>query len=196
VQSRLTAGAQAKTRGRGYNVYVYLQALTMHFNDSHLNIRPETAQDADFLAALYRSTREDLLLSGLPEAMLENIIAMQFRAQQSGYRAQFPDAEHSILEKHGAPIGCIVCNRDSGEIRLVNIALLPHERNRGFGSRLLYALQAEAAAAGKALTLSVSTQNMRARNLYASCGFQVVHEDGAYAEMIWRPSAGVVMAMA
>lgn len=158
----------------------------MRFDDPFLNIRPETARDVDFLARLYRSTREDLLQSGLPEAMLDNLIAMQFHAQQSGYRKQYPYADHAIVEKDGEPMGCLITHRGDDAIRLVYVALLPHERNQGHGRRLIHALQTEAASANKPLTLAVSTQNTQAQRLYVSCGFQVVSDNGAYLQMIWR----------
>ena len=157
----------------------------MHIDDPLLNIRSETAQDTDFLARLYRSTREDLSQLGLPEAMLANMIAMQFHAQQSSYRKQYPDANYAIVEQHGEPIGHLVTNRGDNDIRLVYIALLPQERNRGHGRRLIQALQTEATAAKKPLRLSVSTQNVVAQHLYASSGFRVVTNDGVNPEMSW-----------
>lgn len=157
----------------------------MNSDDPLLHIRPETAQDADFLARLYRSTRDDLLLLGLPEPMLANMMAMQFHAQQSGYRKQYPDAAYDIIEKNGEPAGCLITHRGGDAIRLIYIALLPHERNQGHGSRLIRALQAEATGANKSLMLSVSAQNMQAQHLYASSGFQVESNDGVYLEMSW-----------
>lgn len=156
----------------------------MNSDDPLLHIRPKTAQDTDFLARLYRSTREDLLQLGLPGAMLDNMMAMQFHAQQSGYRKQYPDAAYDIIEKSGEPAGCLITHRGDA-IRLVYIALLPHERNRGHGRRLIRALQAEAAGANKTLTLSVSAQNLQAQRLYASSGFQVESNDGVHLEMSW-----------
>lgn len=160
----------------------------MNSDDPLLNIRPEIPQDADFLARLYRSTREDLLQLGLPGAMLDNMMAMQFHAQQSGYRKQYPDAAYDIIEKAGEPAGSLITHRGIDAIRLVYIALLPHERNRGHGRRLIRTLQTEAAGANKTLRLSVSAQNTQAQRLYASCGFQVESDDGVHLEMSW--SAG------
>lgn len=153
-----------------------------------LTLRQETLQDKAFLESLYRSTRDDLLQLGLPGAMLDNMMAMQFHAQQSGYRKQYPDAVYDIIEKDGEPAGCLITHRGIDAIRLVYIALLPHERNRGHGRRLIRALQAEAAGANKTLRLSVSAQNTQAQRLYASSGFQVESNDGVYLEMNW--SAG------
>ena len=157
----------------------------MHISDPLLNLRPETAQDAEFLALLYRSTREDLLQLGLPEAMLDNMIAMQFHAQQSGYRKQYPDADHAIVDKAGDAVGYLVTHRGGDAIRLVYIALMPHERNQGHGRGLIKALQAEAALAEKGLALSVDPQNAIARHLYLSMGFQVSSDDGVVQNMIW-----------
>lgn len=151
-----------------------------------LTLRPETDGDADFLTQLYRSTRDDLFQLGLPEPVLANMLDMQFRAQQSGYRSQFPDADYEVVERHGQPVGRLICHRGKSAIRLVFIALLPQERGLGHGRRLIEALQAEAGAAGKALLLSVGLHNSGAWRLYDRLGFQTVRNDGADLEMIWR----------
>lgn len=157
----------------------------MHIDDPLLNIRPETLQDRPFLEILYRSTRDDLLQLGLPGAMMGNLMQMQFNAQQTGYRTQFPDADYAIVEKNGKSIGWLITDRSDEAIRLVNIALLPDQRNKGHGRCLIEALQNEAAAAGKPLQLSVSSMNRHARHLYLSSGFQIIGDDGANLEMTW-----------
>ncbi len=158
----------------------------MHIDDPLLNIRRETEQDMAFLAQLYRSTREDLMQLGLPEAMIGNLIEMQFNAQQSSYRKHFPNAEYSIVGKAGDPIGRLITNYGDAAIRLIYLALLPQERNQGQGRRLLQALQAVAAKADIPLTLSVDAENVQARRLYDSLGFQVRNDDGVKLEMIWH----------
>jgi ribosomal protein S18 acetylase RimI-like enzyme len=114
---------------------------------------------------------------------------MQFHAQQTGYRTQFPDAEYSIIEQKGEAIGYLIINNSDESIRLVYIAFLPHERNRGYGRHLLQTLQAEAAGANKPLMLSVDPQNMPAKHLYLSSGFQIKDADSANLEMIWLGQA-------
>ncbi|MGZ8158144.1 MAG: GNAT family N-acetyltransferase [Methylobacter sp.] len=154
----------------------------MNINDPDLNIRSQIEQDMAFLERLNRSTRQDLLQLGL---LIDNLIRMQFHAQQTGYRMQFPYAEYAIIEKDGEPIGRLVADKGDEAIRLVYIAFLPHEHNRGYGRRLIQALQVEASGANKALTLSVDPQNMQAKHLYFSSGFQVENDDGANLEMVW-----------
>lgn len=157
----------------------------MNINDPDLNIRPQIEQDMAFLERLNRSTRQDLLQLGLADALIDNLIRMQFQAQQTGYRMQFPYAEYAIIEKDGEAIGRLVTDKGDEAIRLVYIAFLPHERNRGHGRRLIQTLQAEASGANKPLTLSVDPQNMQAKHLYLSSGFQVRNDDGANVEMAW-----------
>lgn len=170
---------------RSYNEAPHQAVRTMHINDPDLNIRPEVEQDRSFLERLHRSTRQDLLQLGLPEALLDNLIQMQFHAQQNSYRMQFPYAEYAIIEKNGEPIGGLVIDKGDETIRLLYIAFLAHERNRGHGRRLMQTLQAEAACANKPFTLSVDPQNMPAKHLYLSSGFQVKNDDGANLEMVW-----------
>ncbi|MDO9271252.1 MAG: GNAT family N-acetyltransferase [Methylobacter sp.] len=161
----------------------------MNINNTDLNIRPEVEQDMAFVDRLYRSTREDLLQLGLAEALMDNLIQMQLHAQKTGYRMQFPDADYSIVEKKGEAIGYLVIDKGDEAIRLVYIAFLPHERNRGHGSRLIQALQTQASGANKPIKLSVDPQNMQAKHLYLSSGFQVKNNDGANLEMVWLGQA-------
>ena len=158
----------------------------MHIDDQLLTLRAETLQDQPFLETLYRSTRNDLLQLGLPEAMMDNLMQMQFNAQFSGYRTQFPDAEFSIVEKNNSPVGYLIVHHGDDTCRLVYIALLPDQRNQGHGRRLIEALKNEAAAAEKPLLLSVSCMNRHAQHVYLSSGFQIIGDDGANMEMAWR----------
>lgn len=157
----------------------------MALNIIDLNLRPKIEQDNGFLEKLYRSARPDLLQLDLPGPLLENLIQMQFNAQQSNYHAQYPNAEHAIIEKKGEAIGYLIINKNTEAIRLVFIAFLPHERNQGYGRHLIQTLQSEAAATNKPLTLSVNPLNTTAKHLYLSSGFQIENDDGANLEMIW-----------
>jgi len=125
------------------------------------------------------------LLLGLPDAMMNNLMQMQFNAQQSSYRSNFPAADYAIIEKDGTPIGYLVTHRGEKRNRVIYIAFLPHERNKGYGRGVIKTLQAEAALAEKGLALSVDPQNAIARHLYLSMGFQVGSDDGVVQNMIW-----------
>ncbi len=75
-------------------------------------------------------------------------------------------------------------DRRPGDIRIVDIALLPEFRGEGVGGRLLAQLMDEAAASGRKLSIHVEIHN-RAAELYDRLGFAVVAEHGIYRRMEW-----------
>ncbi|MEI7995367.1 MAG: GNAT family N-acetyltransferase [Methylococcaceae bacterium] len=157
----------------------------MNLNNPDLSFRPEIAQDKAFLERLYHSTRGDLLKLGLPDAMLVNLMQMQFNAQQNAYLMHYPDGEYLVVEKKGEPIGHLVTHHGDETIRLVYIAFLPDERNRGHGRRLIQTLQSKAAETNKTLALMADTRNEQAKDLYLSLGFRLNSDDGASIKMSW-----------
>lgn len=154
---------------------------------TRLELRPEEASDEAFCRRLFASTRaaEIACLGGAP-GMAEAFLRMQFDAQQRGHRAQFPRAERALVLEDGEAIGRIVVDRSGASIHLVDVALLPEQRGRGHGTRLLGRLIDEAHASGRALHLSVLRGNPAAR-LYARLGFARSGGDDVYDVMIWSP---------
>jgi len=101
----------------------------------------------------------------------------------------FPAGEFSIICLGGRPVGRLVIHRGAGEIRVVDLALLPERRNLGVGTELMRRVCREAAAAGRPVRLSVLKHN-RAGRWYARLGFTPVGELGIYDEWEWRPVTG------
>lgn len=153
------------------------------------NARPAAATDQDFLARLYASTRDDLKSLTADPAFVASIIGMQQRAQASGYRHSFPDAVYLVLEQEGEPVARIVVNVSSAEMRLVDIAVMPQVRGKGFGSAVLRALQQCAAENKLPLTLAVHHSNPNAKRLYQALGFQSRSFDEMSEQMIWNKAA-------
>ncbi len=152
------------------------------------SMRLETPGDADFLLELYTSTRQvEMDLTGWSVETRRMFIAMQFRAMRSAYAAQFPSAKFSIVLQDGLPVGRMVVNRDPGEIRIVDLALMPGARNLGIGGRLLRELTLEASQARTPLRLHV-LRHSRAINLYHRLGFVTTAESEIYRTMEWQPS--------
>lgn len=153
---------------------------------ANATLRPARAADADFLFELFVHSRASTLaLVELDPPTRDALLQMQFRAQDHGYRTRFPNARFDVIECDAAPIGRLVVDRSEGEIRVVDVALLPERRNRGIGTSLLRALLAEAAANGQAVTLHVARDNP-ARSLYQRLGFATVSEDAIYVAMTWN----------
>jgi ribosomal protein S18 acetylase RimI-like enzyme len=153
----------------------------------HLAARPAAPGDNDFLAQLYASTRADLLHIPVPRDVVDTIIRHQQQLQGQGYAASFPDARYLVLEHLGAPVGRLVLNDGGGELRVVDISIIPRERRRGHARAVLRSLQERARARSAAVTLRVRTDNPHARALYVSLGFVAVSSDEVSEQMRWTP---------
>ena len=158
------------------------------FVSTTIATRTVTPEDAQFLVALYASVRTELGMLPGDEAFRNQILGMQFRAQQAGYERQFPSARHRILLENGQPVGRLLVNRTSVEVRLVDISLLPEWRGRGVGGRLISELISEAAEARLPLRLQVWKDNPAVR-LYRRLGFHITGERDLYLQMEMPPAA-------
>jgi ribosomal protein S18 acetylase RimI-like enzyme len=152
-----------------------------------ISLRTVTAADADFLCAVYASTRADeLAVTGWTDAQKAEFCQMQFTAQDAHYRQHYPTAEFAVIEHDGTPAGRLYVDRWSKEIRIMDIALLPAHRGRGIGTQLLRALMTEAEASRKLLSIHVEKMNPALR-FYERLGFKVAEDKGVYLLMEWTP---------
>jgi len=150
-------------------------------------LRSALPSDEPLLFKLYASTRlEEFAHMPLSAEQLEAILKMQFIAQQRGYEAQHPLADHHIILFEDEEIGRILLDRSKDRFHLADITLLPEFRGRGIGSLLLKNLQEEAALAGKSFGLFVFLSNP-AKRLYERLGFSEVGANGLYTQMLWQP---------
>jgi len=152
--------------------------------------RQATPEDASFQLALFCAhTTGALRLGGLPETMIENLLAMQYRSRANSYRNQFPEARWSIVESADGPIGELIEHDEADAIYVVDIALLPDQQRRGIGSALIRALMADGAARGGVRAL-VLVSNEASRRMFRGLGFAETWDDGAaHVELRWRPPA-------
>ncbi len=152
-----------------------------------VTLRPEQPGDEPFLFEVYASTREaELALTNWEEPARRAFLDMQFTAMRRGYAGMYPSGEFLIIDLGGRAIGRMVLNRTVEEIRVVDLALLPADRNAGIGTFLMRQVCAEAAQAGKPVRLSV-LKNSRAVRWYERLGFAKTEEAGFYDQMEWRP---------
>lgn len=136
-----------------------------------------------FLAGLYASTRlEELAQTGWPEVAKRDFLNQQFRAQHQHYMHHYAGAQWLIVESDAAAVGRLYFVHWPQEIRIIDIALMPAARNKGFGSALLQDLIDEAISAGKSVSIHVERMNP-ALSLYARLGFQQVEDKGVYLLM-------------
>lgn len=153
-------------------------------------LRDAQPSDAGFLRALYRSVREpELALTDWDEERKRAFADEQFGLQDRWYRERYDDARFLVIERDGAPIGRLYLHRSSAELRVMDVALVPPERNRGLGTAIVRNLQDVARAGAVALTLHVETFNP-ARALYARLGFREEAGEGIYLRLRWDPKGG------
>ena len=154
---------------------------------SGIVLRPVVEGDTPFLRALYRSVRDpELALTGWPEEARQAFSDSQFGLQDRFYREHYPQTAFLAIERDGEAIGRIYVGTAPGPLRLMDIALVPKERNRGLGTALVAWLAAWADREGRDVTLHVE-ENNPARRLYARQGFEDDGVDGPYARMRRRP---------
>ena len=91
-----------------------------------------------------------------------------------------------MIEVDGRPAGRLYVDRRPGDLRIVDIALLPAFRGRGIGAGLIAGLQHEAAAEGRIVSIHVEVHNPAAQ-LYERLGFAIAADLGVYRRMEWTP---------
>jgi GNAT superfamily N-acetyltransferase len=151
-----------------------------------VELRPSRETDREFLVALYASTRSDELATSWTPDERDVFVRMQFDMQDRHYRSAYPHAEHFLIVGGGRPIGRVIVDRGTLEIRIVDISLMPEHRGQGIGSALLRRVLAEAAVVGLPVGLSVQAANP-ARHLYERLGFAVTDASNFYLSLEWRP---------
>ena len=156
-----------------------------------VTLRPVTDGDDAFLLELYASTRDDVLRSPLSAEEKAQFVAMQCRAQRVDYETRFRGSDHSIVLVDGVPHGRIWVDRRADEIRLLDIALVPHGQNRGTGRALLERLIVEADRSATPLRHSVLLENEAALRFYERLDFEIVENFGLHVLMEHRPGADV-----
>ncbi|MFF2158147.1 GNAT family N-acetyltransferase [Paenibacillus chitinolyticus] len=146
-------------------------------------------EDLPFLFDLYCSSRlAEVRAWGWDEAVARPFLHMQYNAQTSSYRLQYPDADHYLVCCHGdEKAGRMLVHRTPRSIRIVDITLLPQFQNQGFGTKLLQSLMKEARIRNLPLQLSVLRGNHGAIALYERLGFQPAdaRQDDMYLAMEW-----------
>ena len=152
-----------------------------------ITLRPALSGDDEFLFSVYASTRaNEMELVDWSPTQKEAFLRMQFRAQDQFYRANYLGVEYSIILKDDQPIGRLYVHRQSEEIRIMDIALLPEFRNQGIGSSLLNEILEEAFKNHLPVTIHVERFNP-AIHLYERLGFRLVEDRGVYYFMRWLP---------
>ena len=149
-------------------------------------LRPITDEDRPFLLDLYASTRaEELAVTPWSETERRAFCDSQFAFQDASYRTSYPGARFDVVEVGGAPVGRLLVATGPREVEVLDIALVPGWRNRGLGTQLLRRLQADAAAQGRTVVLTVEPGSP-AERLYRRLGFRLRTDGELHRELTWE----------
>jgi ribosomal protein S18 acetylase RimI-like enzyme len=158
--------------------------------DAGLTFRPIAKADLPFLSRLYASTRaEELAVLPWSDAQKAAFLEQQFRAQHTHYQEYYKQADWLVTMRASEDIGRLYIERWPSQHCIIDIALLPAHRDRGFGAALLRDLMDEAGACGKAVSIHVEKYNPAMR-LYHRLGFTTVEDKGVYDLMRWSAAPG------
>ena len=150
-------------------------------------MRPATAADDEFILACYASTRaQEMAQVPWNAEQKEAFVRMQYVAQKQHYAAEWPRASHDIICVDEIPVGRIYLDRREDALHILDITVLPQQRNQGTGSTLLRRLLDEADRTGKPVTIYVESFNPSLR-LFERLGFRKEHEKGFHLLMKWQP---------
>lgn len=155
---------------------------------SNITLRPVGPDDQEFLIEVYGSTRaEELAVVPWTKEQQQAFVRSQFAAQQDHYAQKYPAANHDIILFNSRQVGRLYVARLDHEIRIVDITVLPAERNLGIGSYLIQQLLDEANRTGKVTQIFVEEFNPSLR-LFERLGFSPCEQHGIHLLMQWNPS--------
>lgn len=155
---------------------------------ANITLRPVSSDDYDFLVEVYGSTRAgEMALVPWTEEQRQAFVRSQFTAQQDHYAKTYPAASHDIIVSDGRQVGRLYVARLDHEIRIIDITLLPAERNAGIGSYLVKQLLDEANRTGKVVRIYVEEFNPSLR-LFERLGFAPSEQHGIHLLLQWNPS--------
>jgi len=152
--------------------------MTQETQRTSITLRPVVPGDYDFLVEVYASTRADeMAMVPWTDEQRQAFVRSQFNAQQDHYGRKYPTASHDVILLNGRQVGRLYVARLEKEIRIVDLTLLPNERNNGIGSYLLKQLIEESGAKGKVTRIYVEDFNP-SLNLFKRLGFNVTAQEG------------------
>jgi ribosomal protein S18 acetylase RimI-like enzyme len=139
-------------------------------------LRPASAEDFFFARSLYMASMQPLLSA---------LGAWDEAKSDASFRDFFKPNEIRMITVDGTDVGWIQVSETNGEVHLDQLHLIEEFRDRGIGTKLITATQAEARKKDKPLCLSFVKGN-RAAALYERLGFMHAGSDETKMHMRWE----------
>lgn len=153
-----------------------------------LGLRIARQEDKPFIEKLFHSTREFLYLADAEKEYVDMIVQHQMQLQEESYGSQSPNACTMIIEKQSTAIGKVIIDFGSNLAHVMDLVFIAEARGNGYGKAVLQAVQYVAAQQKLPVGLTVDKENLPAKKLYLSLGFQPAEESLTHQFMLWYPS--------
>ncbi|WP_164852318.1 GNAT family N-acetyltransferase [Rheinheimera riviphila] len=158
----------------------------LDFSDPGLSLRLAEQADDAFFQQLFAANHPYLEHCGLPEPMVRQLLQQQYQLQLQSYLQQTPKPDTYLLLNCTEPVGRLMLARHVEYLHLTDLAFLPSHCGRGFGSKLIQALQQYARRQQLALSLLVDQQNSGAYQFYLRHDFKSVAVTTSHYQLCWR----------
>jgi ribosomal protein S18 acetylase RimI-like enzyme len=160
-------------------------------NDQSVNqsvtLRRAGPADENFLLRVYAATRaQELAMVPWTDEQKSAFIWMQFAAQQNHYQTHFPEQLQFVVLRDGEPVGRYWVAETTDEIKILDLTLLPQQRNTGIGTYLISKVLAEGKERKKQVVIYVETFNP-SQKLFERLGFVAAETEGMHIQMRWTP---------
>lgn len=151
-------------------------------------LRPETANDAPFLKALFAANNALVMRqAALPPEIIGPLLEFQHRSQTETYRAMFPHAVWSVVMRDGEPIGRLIEHDEGERVYIVDMALAPAHQAKGLGGALLEAVLAVWSGRGRGARAKVLVTNEASLRMCRRLGFEPFGEPEQGHQELFRP---------
>ena len=114
--------------------------------------------------------------------------------QRQNFLTNWEECDTRVIVAGGELVGYLQTLQYSDHLLVKNLGLVPSHQGKGIGAMLIEDLQADAAALGLPLRLSVFSTNPRAQRFYERAGFVRDSQTTAFLHMSWRsPEQACIM---
>lgn len=133
-------------------------------------LRHATIDDKEFLYGLNKSTMS---------SHVEKIWgSWDDTWQRDNFDEKFTLEGYDVIDVDGCNAGAIWVSRETSQIKVERLHILPEFQGYGIGTEILEDLIKEASDQSKEIILSVLRTNVRAKSLYERLGFKEIGTDG------------------
>ncbi len=152
----------------------------------NLSFRRVKREDTQLLFDLFCSVvANDFDL--FPDEQKQILLRQQYKSMRHAYAGEFPNGQHRIISLHSSFIGQIYTSESANEIRLIDIAIDPEQRNKGFGSMLIKQMINCSTKTNTLIRCNVRAMNVDAQRFYRRHGFTQMQQDGPYLQFERQP---------